>query len=272
MIFPLKVSCRYSVAHSLEIILYATISFQRELCYTDKQIAPSKPRFFVHSKSLSLVTPQQLNTVHITSIMPGLNIDTSFQADPSLYTMSPSYEWSFISSSQPEQNSTTLLDLLFDSSTPLSSPREVQYDSHIGEEISNNLLPWPVPQVDIAEDFVSSYASSAKSDDYHAPVGDVKPIPAPAMTQDCLTGNTNVDRKCRRREQNRKAQCNFRLKRKEEVRRLEREVRELRAQVADFHRRAPTANLTICTSCRMFYPAKTAEAAAHFAAKPSLFG
>ncbi len=83
-----------------------------------------------------------------------------------------------------------------------------------------------------------------------------------------------TDRRHRRREQNRKAQSNFRQKRKDEVRSLQHEVEELRAQVANFHKRGLTANLTICTKCRTFYPASAAGAlhTPHQSVNSDLFG
>ncbi|EXJ53873.1 hypothetical protein A1O7_09209 [Cladophialophora yegresii CBS 114405] len=168
-----------------------------------------------------------------------------------------SYAWAFLSQAQQENSSRDVLDLFLEPGSPSRSP--LLDASHPRKQrdikMAQDIFSYP-----IGHDFTSSqssvnYASSVQSDDFWIAEGTASEVPATTPA-----GVNTVDRRHRRREQNRKAQSNFRQKRKEEVRGLQREVEELRAQLAAYHRRGPTANLTICTKCRTFYPAAAADA------------
>ncbi|ETI19315.1 hypothetical protein G647_09147 [Cladophialophora carrionii CBS 160.54] len=170
-----------------------------------------------------------------------------------------SYTWNILSSAQQENSSMDVLDLFL--ASPSRSP--VLDESHTRKQSDINMAQ-DIFSYPMANDFTSgqssvSYASSVQSDDFWTAEGTASEVPELPSTI-TPANSTTVDRRHRRREQNRKAQSNFRQKRKEEVRSLQREVEELRAQLAAYHRRGPTANLTICTKCRTFYPAAVADA------------
>ncbi|OAP61995.1 hypothetical protein AYL99_04198 [Fonsecaea erecta] len=170
------------------------------------------------------------------------------------------YGWSYPSSASSDQSSIDILDFLFHSAP--NSPavhacplrRESESQQRRQPTLYGDLFSQS-PAVDVSVD----YASSEQSDDFwttkEATTTDLADLPSDSTAAQSKT----TDRKHRRREQNRKAQSNFRQKRKEEVRRLEQEVEELRAQVAWYHKRGPTVGLTVCTSCRNFFPASSAD-------------
>lgn len=184
------------------------------------------------------------------------NIEISSPVDFS----SLSYDWSFSATSlknEPVDTSNFLVESI--ESSPLLQPNHSPLDrdgvfpqANFQENMSSYSLGNNFASGNVSLD----YASSEQSDDLWTKDGAVSDL------ANMLSGTASpdvhlMDRRYRRREQNRKAQSNFRQKRKEEVRRLEREVEQLRAQVAEFHRKGPTASLTICTSCRNFFPAST---------------
>lgn len=193
-------------------------------------------------------------------------------------TMVPeTYDWSYPSSSasassSSETGSVDLLDLWFDS-TPHESPALLANFAAAAATASSASsylgVSGPLPPT-LGQRLVSSISSaSTTSTNTSCPSSSTSPPPPPRTlelshpdsglqgfcTRGTLMETIQVDRKIRRREQNRKAQSNFRQKRKEEVRRLESEVEGLRMQIAGLHKSAPVAGLTICTRCRNFYPA-----------------
>jgi hypothetical protein len=97
-------------------------------------------------------------------------------------------------------------------------------------------------------------ASYEQYDDFSATISPMHSNRYIECQNPAVNNSVLVDRTRRRREQNRKAQNNFRLKRKAEVQALEQELEELREQLSAFHRRGPTVEMTICTHCREFYP------------------
>jgi hypothetical protein len=173
-----------------------------------------------------------------------------------------SYNWSFLSSAQQENSSMDVLDLFFES--PSSSPVLGTSDHRKQSDLnmSQGVFSYPMANDLTSAQSSVSYASSVQSDDFWTAEGTASEVAEQPSTTTPADEKT-VDRRHRRREQNRKAQSNFRQKRKEEVRSLQREVEELRAQLADYHKRGPTANLTICTKCRTFYPASAADSLHH---------
>jgi hypothetical protein len=169
-----------------------------------------------------------------------------------------SYNWDFLPSAQLDNASLDVLDLFFQS--PANSPSlnathlTKRSDSEIPQTNLRDKHFYPLAnELASARSSVSSSSSVQSDDVWHAEgtISNITGIPSTAVPGEAKM----TDRRHRRREQNRKAQSNFRQKRKEEVRHLEREVRQLREQLADFHKRGPIANLSICTQCRKFYPA-----------------
>ncbi|EXJ76340.1 uncharacterized protein A1O5_00848 [Cladophialophora psammophila CBS 110553] len=167
------------------------------------------------------------------------------------------YGWSYPSSASSDQGPMEILDLFFDSaeSSPVLHSSEPLKESNSQQSQSSNLYGNTFMDPS-GVSFSVDYASSGQSDDFgtkDATAIDFTELPL----QSNFTHTKMMDRKHRRREQNRKAQSNFRQKRKEELRRLEQEVEELRAQIARYHKQGPMAGLTICTRCRNFYSAST---------------
>ena len=181
-----------------------------------------------------------------------------------LEVSSISYSWNFPPSVQQDNGLTHGLDFYF--ASPPSSPTLEANHPHKSSisDVSDSSQQESLGTYPLIDDFTSghssvSYASSVHSEDFWVAEStgiDTAEVPSSATSSESKT----IERRHRRREQNRKAQSNFRQKRKDEVRSLQHEVEELRAQVAAFHKRGPTANLTICTKCRTFYPAAAAGA------------
>ncbi|KAH0841607.1 hypothetical protein AYO21_01160 [Fonsecaea monophora] len=186
----------------------------------------------------------------------GLGFPTDFNA--------AAFDWSYPSSATSDQSTVDILDLFFES-TP-SVP--VAHSSHLrtGSESQQSQSGFYGDAFSqSAVDASVGYASSEHSDDFWTK--ETTPADFGDMPSDSNTNQAKMlDRKHRRREQNRKAQSNFRQKRKQEVRRLEQEVEELRAQIAGYHKSGPTVGLTICTRCRNFFPASAEVSIPHFAA------
>ncbi|KIX98361.1 uncharacterized protein Z520_05662 [Fonsecaea multimorphosa CBS 102226] len=168
----------------------------------------------------------------------------------------PTYDWTYPSSASSDQSQIDIWDFLFHSAenSPVVHSSHHRKESESSQQLQAALYGNAFsqsPAVDLSVD----YASSEHSDDFwtkEAVAADFADLPSDSTV---AQSSKMMDRKHRRREQNRKAQSNFRQKRKEEVRRLEQEVEELRAQVAGYHKRGPTVGLTVCTRCRNFYPA-----------------
>jgi hypothetical protein len=176
---------------------------------------------------------------------------------------SASYNWDFLSTAELDNSAMETSHLFFGTSSSLSVPDPTsssqQVDSTSISPIEDGFFALPRTNDLASGHNVASYASSVQSDDLWTGEGTSSdPSELPSITSP--TDPKATDRTCRRREQNRKAQSNFRQKRKEEVRRLEREVHELRAQLTELNKRGPVANLSICTTCRTFYPATAGDA------------
>ncbi|KAJ9605324.1 hypothetical protein H2200_009981 [Cladophialophora chaetospira] len=189
-----------------------------------------------------------------------------------------SFNWNFLSSTFMDSGSADVFDRYFES-PPCSPAIDASHpckssDSDITEtSIHDDLFSLPVTNDSISGHSSISSASSVHSDEgWNAEVTTTEVADLPSNTAE--SDAHPVDRRHRRREQNRKAQSNFRQKKKEEIRSLQREVEELRAQLADLHKRGPTANLTICTRCRTFYPASGPAKlhSQHLQTEPGFFG
>lgn len=174
-----------------------------------------------------------------------------------------SYGWSLSSATSSKNGPVDTSDFLVES--PEISTLVQTNDTPLDGEsfLTQTTFNGNLSSFSLGNDFASGnisldYASSEHSDDLWTKDGPVSDL-ADMLSSTASPSLNGMDRRHRRREQNRKAQSNFRQKRKEEVRRLEREVEQLRAQVADFHKKGPTASLTICTSCRNFFPASTED-------------
>jgi len=169
------------------------------------------------------------------------------------------YDWSSLSSVNLSNCSMDVLDHLFDpaQSSPLleAAPSRRPTGSNMSDAAHHDSLPPCRLRSKSSSSTNSSdgYASSENPDDSW--LQELLETDAPVLPSVASNDTPQPeDRHGRRREQNRKAQSNFRQKRKAEVRRLEQELQDLRAQIATYHKQGPTVGLTICTRCRNFYP------------------
>ena len=182
---------------------------------------------------------------------------------------SPS-EWPLVASALAQHPSSDFLGFPFDS--PETSPKSPTILPRMGTvsleylpSLDTSLLSFsPVP------DSTSSACSSAiephQGASYQATSIISNPSAFDGFPSGCfLVERTEplADRKHRRREQNRKAQSNFRQKRKEELRRLELEIQDLRTQLAGRCEVNDNPTWTICTRCRNFYPASLGGMLSH---------
>ena len=173
-----------------------------------------------------------------------------------------SYNWDFLSSNQLDNTSIDVLDLFFEAPPDSSALDVIQQHSDIAPtHFADTYFPHTVENETTSARSSVSYSSSEESD--HIGLAEGTTSNTAEQSSNALPEDDNLTnrRHIKRRDQNRKAQSNFRQKRKQEVRSLEREVHELRAQLEDFHKRGPVANLSICTQCRTFFPANEDETA-----------
>lgn len=147
-----------------------------------------------------------------------------------------------------EDESTDFVDLLlesFDDSGAFASNFSQWRDETFGDHSSTSQ----------ASEHHSQIASTPPTHAEGTPSSEGTVEPVRSRRRGSTPGSTSsMDRQDRRRQQNRIAQGVFRQKRKEEVRRLEREIAELRAQLSGIQQNAATAGWTICSKCSSFYP------------------
>ncbi|KAK5452865.1 hypothetical protein LTS15_007013 [Exophiala xenobiotica] len=164
-------------------------------------------------------------------------------------SMSQYYDLSFVPSTfqNDDRSSQNIVDFFLESLDCQSAQAE-----HIRRASS-------VVESDISE-LSSTSTSTSTSHQHTVSVSSHNMAPMYDVASQALGLLSEQDRRHRRREQNRKAQHSFREKRKSEARKVEKELADLKMQLAGFRRNAalPTAGWTLCASCRnFFYPPTT---------------
>ncbi|KAK7887925.1 hypothetical protein LTR67_009319 [Exophiala xenobiotica] len=178
-------------------------------------------------------------------------------------SMSQYYDWSFVpsTSQDDDRSSQNIVDFFLESLDCQSAQAEhirrasSVVESDISESSSTTSTSTSTTHQHTVS--VSSHNMAPKYDDASQALDTSNATPLHGVLVPGLL--SEQDRRHRRREQNRKAQHSFREKRKSEARKVEKELADLKMQLAGFRRNAalPTAEWTICASCRTFYPPTT---------------
>lgn len=170
--------------------------------------------------------------------------------------MAQYYDWSFLSSTYPDNDSNHVVDFFLDSLQDESAQAEhIRRASSVIESDSSDIISMSQRLSDsyiIPEDIPSPAPSvtsyTLQNLHYGAEKSPLQGVLVPGMLSE-------KDRRHRRREQNRKAQHAFREKRKAEARKVENELAELKSQLAKLRYNASaTSGWTVCLKCRNFYP------------------
>ena len=209
-----------------------------------------------------------------TTQPPENSIAPTFQSSP----MPNYYDWSFIPSAFQDAESSHIVDFFLESLDCQSAQAEHirRASSVVESDISDSTSTSSSTSTSTSTSHhqhtsVSSHITTPKYDGDASPTLSAASASASLQTTSLQTPLDNAhplhgvlvpgllseqDRRHRRREQNRKAQHAFREKRKSEARKVEKELAELKMQLAGFRHNAAAASAgwTICARCRNFYP------------------
>jgi hypothetical protein len=170
--------------------------------------------------------------------------------------MSQYYDWSLVPSTfqDDDRSSQNIVDFFLESLDCQSAQAEhIRRASSVVESDISELSSTSTSTTHQHTVSVSSHNMAPKYDVATQALDTSNGIPLHGVLVPGLL--SEQDRRHRRRQQNRKAQHSFREKRKSEARKVEKELADLKMQLAGFRRNAalPTAGWTICASCRTFY-------------------
>lgn len=197
----------------------------------------------------------RLITSMSTTEPPENSIGSIFQSSP----MPNYYDWSFVPSAFQDAESSHIVDFFLESLDGQSAQAEhIRRASSVVESDVSDSTSTSRQHMSASSHITPKYETSptlsAASASLQAPLDNAHPLRGvlvPGMLSE-------QDRRHRRREQNRKAQHAFREKRKSEARKVEKELAELKMQLAGFRHNAASAGWTICAKCRNFYPPNNA--------------